>query len=198
MRYFCLLSFFVLISACVPQQQTPLTQAPNETQTNTNAASATPLEEMQDTQMIPELLGTTLTIPEITTQLVLDESMVGGTLTDLKSEPKGTLELHTTRALQITNTPYVILPGTVSLVTGGGGVYLFLLEQQADSFVQRQAVNLGVKVELLTLEQSGSTITSITVDPRAGKPPFTTDVVNPPKPGKKVFELRDGQLLEKK
>jgi hypothetical protein len=53
-----------------------------------------------------------------------------------------------------------------------------------------------VKLELISLEVSGNTLTSITADPRAGRPPFTQPVVNAPQPGKKVFELQDGQLLE--
>jgi hypothetical protein len=198
MNLFYMIIILALLSGCVPQQKVSQQQAQVSSQSpNTSGEQEAGVQETLTPMQIPtELLGTILTVPDTNSQLTLDKTIVAGTLTDLQSQPKGTIQLSATQSLRITDTPYLVLPGTISLVTGGGGVYLFLLEQQGETFIQKQAVNLGNRIELLTLEQEGSTITSITVDPRTGKPPFTDTSINPSKPGKKVFEVREGQLVE--
>jgi hypothetical protein len=190
------LFLLALMSACIPQQISD-----DSSQQSSTRESPTTRENLTKRETPIDLLGTTLSIPDINTQVAVDEALLGGTLTDLQSQPKGTIKLSATQSLRVADTPYLVLPATVSLVTGGGGVYLFLLEQQATGFVQRQAINLGTKIDLLTLEQVGDSIISNTINPLAGKPPMTNPaseitLPNAPKPGQKVFKLRDGQLLE--
>jgi hypothetical protein len=184
--------FILLLGACVPTQHTQ-NQPVSESQTD----KMTQQEMMQtSTPQLSQLLGATLTVPETQTQLVINDSVLSGALTDLQSNPKGSLQLLTVQVVQFPDAPFVVVPAKVQYVSGAGGIYLFLLEQQGDTFIQKQTVNLGGRLELITLELSGNTLTSITGDPRAGRPPFTQPLVNAPKPGKKVFELRDGQLVE--
>jgi hypothetical protein len=200
MKLLCSLFLLVFISACVTQQISDDSSHQTTSENPTTGESQTTQESQTKKETSTDLLGTTLTVPDTNTQIVVDEALLAGTLTDLQSQPKGTIKLSATQLLYVADRPYLVLPATVSLVTGGGGVYLFLLEQQATGFVQIQAINLGTKIDLLTLEQSGDTIVSTTVDPRTGKPPFTNSseitLPNAPKPGRKVFELHDGQLLE--
>jgi hypothetical protein len=182
MNFFYVLLLLLLV-ACVP------------------AHSSEPIQSLEPSTLMSEetfapLLGTVLNVPETNAQVVINDALLAGTLTDLQSSPRGTIELGSRQFLHIAGTAFWVLPAEVQYVSSAGGVYLFLLEQQGEIFVQKQAVNLGNRLELVTLEQSGNTITSVTVDPRTGKPPFTDTPINPPSPGKKVFELREGQLVE--
>jgi hypothetical protein len=101
----------------------------------------------------------------------------------------GTLRLILTQALSLPETPYVVVPGAASLVVGGG-IYLFLLEQQGESYIQRQDINLGRGMELFSLDYANNQLVVVTLDPRAGKPPF-----RPPRGGREVFELQGEKLV---
>lgn len=182
---FCYLMFFFLLVACVPAHSSD------------SATETTPQTSMAQLSIPTQLLGTTLNAPETNAQIIIDDALLAGTLTDLQSNPKGTIKLSSLQFLQIADTEFWVLPATVQYVSGAGGVYLFLLEQSGSTFTQKQAVNLGNRLELVGLKQANNQLISTTLDPRMGKPPFNQiPSPNTGKPGKKIFELRDGQLVE--
>ncbi|MGL4612145.1 MAG: hypothetical protein ACRCYY_21110 [Trueperaceae bacterium] len=188
--YFSVL-ILVFLMSCVPQsqeQQPVLGQETNIQETDTTIP-------MTKEDLSKSLLGAMLNVPNTNVAIRVDRSLLSGTLTDLQSNPKGTLQLSTGQALRLADTPYIVLPALVRFVTGGGGVYLFLLEQDAETFTQQQVIYLGKDIELLALEYVGNRLVSNAINLRLGKPPFNVRTLEP---GRRFFELQDGQLQEVK
>jgi hypothetical protein len=166
-------SLFAILESCIPHQA----------QVTLNAED-----------IMLHLQDTTLTLPDSNTSFRLEAGMLTEVLTQLPHQSVGTVQVHLSRALSLSS--YLVLPVTLHLVAGSGGLYLFLLEQQHGIFMQRQAVKLGQDVELARLEARANTIVAVTVDPRRGKPPFADNSFRLNQAGEKRFELADGQLRE--
>lgn len=173
------LIFLVVLSGCVPVGQGKI-----ERQTQVTQHSPATLLETE------ALLTTILSISSLQVSFPVDETFLQGEEILLSSGyAKGTLRLLESMVLAVDNS-YLVLPVEGNLVLGSG-VYLLLLEKQGNAYTQTHDVYLGGGVYLFSLEYADKLITSVTIDPRTGKPPFNTS-----RGGKHIFEIKDGKLIE--
>jgi hypothetical protein len=147
--------------------------------------------EVSETPMPSELLTTVFSLSSLKANFVADEAFLQGQDISINDgNAKGTLRLLSSMVLPISDSPYLILPLEGNLVLGSG-IYLLLLETQGSRYVQTDDVYLGSGVNLFGLEYANDRITSVTIDPRAGRPPF-----NPSRGKVQVFEIIDSKLIE--
>ncbi len=173
--------FLALLSGCIPAGQ-------NELQTQTQVAQTSQQVMFPDTK---EFLTTALSISSLQASFAAHEAFLKGEEIPINNGyAKGKLRLLSSMILPIPESLYLVLPVEGNLVLGSG-VYLLLLEKQGSTYVQIHDVYLGLGAYLFSLEYKNNRMTSVTVDPRTGKPPFNT-----PRGGTQVFEIKDGQLLE--
>ena len=137
------------------------------------------------------LLANTLSVPDTSATLIIDETMLAGDLVGFEPEDspgdKGTLRMLSS-PLDLAD--FLVLPVEILRVSGAGGIYLLLLESSGETFTQRDAVSLGQKIRLLRLESQDNLITATTVDARLGKFPNT----EPTTGGVLRFRIEDGEL----
>lgn len=139
------------------------------------------------------MLGNTLSVPDTSATLIIDESVLAGELVGFEPEDspgdKGTLRMLSS-PLQLADANFSVLPVEVLRVSGAGGIYLLLLERSGETFTQRDAANLGQKISLLRLESADNLVTATTVDASLGRFPDTEAT----RSGVLRFRVEDGAL----
>jgi len=170
--YICLL--VALLSACVPKAQTSIEKE----------------IAMLEPRPLGTLLGSVLAVPLTDSRLPFDEPLSRG---EPLAFSGGTLRLLPSQRLSVMQAgrQFLIIPLQLSRVTGNS-LHLILFEQTGQSFTQRDDVNLGKDLDLMSLSLDTGNIKATTLGTKTGLALAET------KGGMSIFELGNGKFVKLK